>query len=185
MKKQYHNTCKYDIFILRLQCDSVRNSTHKDRINDKAMKPTTIPEPRAKSSTVLTALKRVIDVDSETRLLIREQTGMSYDGIYAALNFIRNGEDSKAVRDLAIRLGGIYCYRKLPVMDSLYDDNHDLRQYFIGGEMIVWEKSTSNIYLYDADGSLWATADGVTSGTLLEYQGMVYERYKEQGLYQR
>lgn len=84
-------------------------------------------------------MKKYVHVTKENRLGLAKMFDVSDRMVWAAITFEKDNELSKRIRKAAIERGGIMM-NDLPEMETFWDADGYIRQYFPNGAMIELDK---------------------------------------------
>lgn len=118
-------------------------------------------------------MEKFITATKETREQITKAfRGISRQTIWRALHFedMNKGTDTeRRIRKMALNRGGIVMVVS-PEMETMYDADGYMRQYFPNGAMLEASKETGQVTVFDRSGNVAMRAEYVLITKLLEIQ---------------
>lgn len=97
---------------------------------------------------------RYIEAPRAIRAQVAEQLGISWATMCFALNYKRNGEKSEKARELVLSSGQAVIMRYLPECETIHDKNGIMKQVFSNGYVILVNKVSGEVQIYDNLGVL-------------------------------
>lgn len=93
-------------------------------------------------------IKKYIHVDKETREFLCKAMNVEPRTVFNALNFVKDNDLAKRIRNLAYSKGGILM-NELPAIETLHDAGNYMRQYMPNGVLLEFSKTDGggDVYL--------------------------------------
>lgn len=122
-------------------------------------------------------IQRSIEAPREIRLQVAQELGITEAALNHAMNYHRNGEQSRKARELVLASGAARIMNYLPECETIYTWDKKMRQVFGNGNILIVELETGRYRVYsegeEEDGKERLTGVIDTISSLLQVQRIV------------